>query len=78
MTPLNIAGHGPDATRHYTGTNGNASGGTEARKQNQSNATIDRNDDLRKSFKLSLLAGISVDEAALRDAVVLPTDTPAA
>lgn len=77
MTALNTAGQGADAARHYTGTNGNASGATEARKHNHCNATIDRKDDLRNGFKHSLLASINLDVEALRDEEVLPTDTPA-
>lgn len=77
MTPLNIAGQGPDATRHYTGTNGNASGATEARKLNQCNATIARNNEVRNVFKRSLFANINVDAAALGDPAVLLTEPPA-
>lgn len=74
MTPLDIAGQGADTTRHCMITNENASGGTEARKHNHCNATIDRKDDLRNEFKSSLLASNNVDVDALGDLVVLPTD----
>jgi putative DNA primase/helicase len=74
MTPLNIAGQGADSTRHFTITNGNASGGAEARKQNHCDETTARKDDLRGDFKRSLFAKINVDEDALGDVVDLVPD----
>lgn len=77
MNPPNIAGQGADSTRQFMITNENASGGTEAPKLHQCNATIARKNDLRNEFKISLFASINVDVDALGDSAVLPTDTPA-
>jgi putative DNA primase/helicase len=55
-------------------TNENTSGGTEVRKHNHCNATIDRNDDLRNELKRSLRASIAPDVAD--ESVVRPADTP--
>jgi hypothetical protein len=77
MTPLNIAGQGTDAPRHFMITNKNASGPTEALKPNQCNTTVARKDDPRKGFKRSLLASITVDVATVEALPVLPPETPA-
>ena len=75
MTQLNIVGQGADATGYCMITNENASGGTEARKHNYFNVTIDRKDDRRNGFKRSLFASRTVDVDALDDLIVLPADT---
>lgn len=76
MTELNIVGQGADATRHCMITNENASGGTEARKHNHFNETVDRKDDRRSGFKRSLFARTTVDADVLDELIVLPADTP--
>lgn len=77
MTSLNIVDKGANATRQCTISNGNAAGGFEARKLNQSSSAITLKDDLRNGFKRSLLASIDVDVDELADLVVLPSDTAA-
>jgi putative DNA primase/helicase len=77
LTQLHIAGHGADSTRHCTVTNGNASGGTEALKLNQPSSTIDREEEARNRFKLSILGKSNVEAIALEDVVVRPADTAA-
>jgi putative DNA primase/helicase len=77
MTPLNIAGQGAYATRHCMITSENASGGTEALKLNQPNATIDWEKNLRNRLKLALRASPNVEADAMAEVVVFTTDTAA-
>jgi putative DNA primase/helicase len=77
MTPLNIAGQDAYATRHCMITSENASGGTEALKLNQPNATIDWEKNLRNRLKLALRASPNVEADAMAEVVVFTTDTAA-
>jgi putative DNA primase/helicase len=74
MTPLQTTDQGAEARRHWMITSENASGGTEARKQNHCVETTARKDDFRGDFKRSLFAKINVDEDALGDMVDLVPD----
>lgn len=76
MTTLNIAGRGTVLTGHQLIPNENASAGTEARKQKQSNSTIALNDHLRKEFKRTLFASGKVIVDAPDNLIALSLDTP--
>lgn len=77
MTTLNIAGQGPDPTRHCMITNGNAPAATEARKLNHCPATIAFKNDLLNTLKRSQNESIDADVEALVDSLVLTTETAA-
>lgn len=77
MNPLNNAGQGANSARHFTVTNENAPGATEALKLNQPDATIDRKEDLRNAFKKSLLGSLKVDVDAVGEVPIHHTETAA-
>ncbi len=77
MTPLNIAGQGADATRHFMITNENAPAVTEACKPKQSKETIALQEELCNELKRSMFAKVNADVVALEDEVVFVIDAPA-